>query len=115
MNTMGKASLSVKLFGIVVSGVFRLFFRVRVAGLENVPRGTYIVCANHLGWTDPFLVLLFLPMEPRVYILGERQVENISRFRTLIIRWLRIMIPLDREKPREAMGIMEDVLRRGGS
>ena len=115
MRDMGRARPSIKFVAFLLRAVFRAFFRVRVRGMENVPGGPYIACANHLGWADMFLALLFLPVEPRIYVVGERQVESISRSRTRIIRWLGIMIALDRGKPREAVGVMEDVLRRGGS
>jgi len=95
--------------------VFRVLFRVRVVGLENVPDKPVIICANHLGWTDAFLILLFLPLEPRIYILGERQVAHISKFRNALIRWLQVMVPLDRDKPLEAVRVMNGVLKRGGS
>ncbi len=105
----------VRLFRLWVRVIFRLFFRVRVRGLENVPSTHAIVCANHLGWADAFMVLLFLPVEPRIYILGERLVKDISGFRNWVINGLEVMVALDRDKPREALRIMEDVLRRGGS
>ena len=109
------ARLHIKLFKLVVRATFRLFFRVRVAGLKNVPRTPVIICANHLGWTDVFIVLLFFPVEPRVYVLGEQQVKFISSFRTRVIDWLEIMVMLDRNKPIEAVRVMRDMLRRGGS
>jgi 1-acyl-sn-glycerol-3-phosphate acyltransferase len=109
------ASPSIKLFRRILRAIFKLFFRVRVAGLENVPGRPVIICANHLGWTDAFLVLLFLPVEPRIYILGERQVAHISAFRNIIIRRLQVMVPLDRDKPREALRVMAEVLAGGGS
>ncbi len=95
--------------------MFRFVFRVRVNGLEKVPNSPVIVCANHLGWTDAFLVLLFLPAEPRIYVLGEKEVRRISRFRRLTIDALRIMVPLDRDKPLQALRTMEGVLQKGGS
>ncbi len=114
-NNAAHARLSIKLFRRVLRAIFKLFFRVRVAGLENVPDKPVIICANHLGWTDAFLVLLFLPVEPRIYILGERQVAHISTFRNIVIRRLQVMIPLDRDKPREALRVMSEVLTGGGS
>src|SRR5213080_3117852 len=59
-----------KAFRLLVRGLFRIFFRVRLKGLQNVPRTPVIVCANHLGWADAFMVLSFFPVEPRIYALG---------------------------------------------
>lgn len=78
-------------------------------------RTPMIICANHLGWADTFLVMLFFPAEPRIYVLGEQQVKQISGFRTHVIDWLEIMVMLDRSKPLEALRMMRDVLQRGGS
>ena len=110
-----RARLSLKLFRLLVRTIFLLFFRVRVPGLENVPRRNVIVCMNHLGWAEGFMVLLFLPLEPRIYGLGLREVAYMASWRTRLMNWMEIFIPLDRGKPREALRIMEDVLKRGGS
>ena len=111
----GKARLQLRLFRLLIRSIMQLLFRVKIIGLENVPSAPAIICANHLGWTDPFLILLFLPIEPRIYVLGERQVKEISGFRTVMINWMQIMVALDRGKPREALRIMQGVLERGGS
>jgi len=102
-------------FKLLVRLLMRLFFRVRVIGLENVPRKPVIICANHLGWADTFAILAFFPLEPRVYILGEKQVAHISGFRYRVINDLQIMVALDRSKPLHALRTMESVLKRGGS
>ncbi len=112
---MARAGLALRLFRWALRAVFRLVFRVRVVGLEKVPDSPVIVCPNHLGWADHFLVLLFMPVEPRIYVLGEKQVRRISRLRTLVIDKLSIMVPLDRDKPLQALRTMGEVLQRGGS
>ncbi|MDQ3706726.1 MAG: 1-acyl-sn-glycerol-3-phosphate acyltransferase [Chloroflexota bacterium] len=114
-DALSRASLPLRIFREVLRAVFRLLFRVKVSGLEKVPHSPVIVCANHLGWTDAFLVLLFLPVEPRIYVLGEKEVRRISWFRRLTIDALRIMVPLDRDKPLQALRTMGGVLQKGGS
>jgi 1-acyl-sn-glycerol-3-phosphate acyltransferase len=109
------APLWVKAARLTVRGIFRLFFRLRVIGREHVPRTPVIICVNHLGWTDPFLILLLLPVEPRIYVLGEREGVLQTDFRTRFIDAFQIMIPLDRDRPLEAMRVMLGLLRRGGS
>ena len=112
---LAHAGIGIKAFRTMLRLLFRALFRVRVEGAANVPKSPVIVCANHLGWTDPFLVLLCLPVEPRIYVLGEEEVKEISWFRKLMIERLRVMIPLDRGKPMEALRTMKGALRRGGS
>ena len=99
----------------VLRALFHLLFRVRVIGLEHAPPGPAIICANHLGWADPFLLLLFLPVEPRIYVLGERVSVLRSDWRIRAINAFQVMLPLERDEPRAALRAMEDVLRRGGS
>jgi long-chain acyl-CoA synthetase len=50
-----------RLLGTVLYGVFRLamrlFFRLRVTGLENVPTvGPFIITPNHASWLDPIAI-----------------------------------------------------------
>src|SRR5438105_6535818 len=110
----GRAPARVKVARLVVLGLLRLLFRVRARGLENVPDRPVIVCTNHLGWADPFLILALLPVEPRLYILGERAGVLRNSFRIRVINALQVMVPLDRNKPREALRIMQGGLGRGG-
>lgn len=110
-----RARMPLRLFRLVVKSLFRFFFRVRVVGLENLPPGQAIICPNHLGWADPFLPLLFFPVEPRIYVVGKRDVAYISAFRNRLLDKLEIMVSLDEDKPREALDVMQDVLQRGGS
>src|SRR5688572_15929286 len=110
-----RARWQLRAFRVLIRLIFLIFFRVRARGLKNVPAEPAIICANHLGWADPFLVLLFFPIEPRVYILGQADVKEISSFRRRVIDWLEIMVSLDQGKPLQALRIMKDVLQRGGS
>jgi 1-acyl-sn-glycerol-3-phosphate acyltransferase len=114
-GSAARASWQIKAFRLFVRALFQLLFRVRVTGLENARSDSCIICFNHLGWTEGVLVLLYFPVAPRIYGLGERQVAYLSRKRAWILNWLQIFIPLDRDKPREALRIMQDVLTRGGS
>jgi 1-acyl-sn-glycerol-3-phosphate acyltransferase len=110
-----KSNWYVRAFRMVVRAIFGVLFRVRVVGLKNVPSTHTIVCINHLGWTDVFLVLLFFPVEPRIYVMGEAEVKDISAFRRWVINSLQVFVMLDRSKPLLALRTMEDVLRRDGS
>jgi 1-acyl-sn-glycerol-3-phosphate acyltransferase len=109
-----RAGWGVRVFRLAARVVFRTLFRVRVVGLKNVPRTPVIVCANHLGWADPFLVLLFFPVEPRIYALG-LDPSRVSRLRTMVVDALQVMVALDPARPLQALRISEGVLKRGGS
>lgn len=110
-----KANGYIRAFQFCARLLFLLFFRVRVIGKQNVPSTPVLFCANHLGWADVFVILLFLPAEPRIYVMGEQEVKSISKFRRRIIDSLGVFVMLDRTKPMQALRTMGDVLKRGGS
>jgi 1-acyl-sn-glycerol-3-phosphate acyltransferase len=109
------ASVPIKVFRLFVRVLFGLLFRVRVVGLDNVPRHPVIICFNHLGWAEAFLVLLYFPVEPRIYGIGHEHVSELSGFRHWLMDKLHVMIPMDISQPFRALRISEEVLRRGGS
>ena len=90
----GRARWYIRAARIAVRVIFRVCFRVRVMGLDNVPATPVVICANHLGWADPFLVLLFLPAEPRIYVLGLHP-GSVSAFRAWVVDTLGILVALD--------------------
>lgn len=48
---------AIQLVRAALFGLFRLFFRLRLSGVENVPReGGLIIAANHQTYFDPFLI-----------------------------------------------------------
>jgi acyl-[acyl-carrier-protein]-phospholipid O-acyltransferase/long-chain-fatty-acid--[acyl-carrier-protein] ligase len=57
------------------------FYRVRVEGLENVPRGGALLAANHVSWLDGLLLGLFSPRHPRIVAL-------FSYFDNPYLRWV---------------------------
>ncbi len=115
IRDMGSASVALRAFRQLCRVLFGAVFNVEAIGLENVPAGQAIICANHLGWADTFLALLYMPVEPRIYVLGERQVKELSGLRRWVIEALGIMVALDRGRPLEAVRTMKEALRRGGS
>lgn len=110
---MMPATWQFRLVRVVARAIFSSLFRIQVIGLENIPRTPYIACVNHLGWAEGFLVIMYFPIEPRIYGLGERDVAERSRFRRWFFRQVDLFIPLERDKPREAIRAMETVLKRG--
>ena len=91
---------------------FRIVFRVRVEGMEHVPRaGGYVVSLNHTSVFDPPLVGTIVPIEMR--FMAKRQLFT---FFPPFGRLLRAVgaIPIDRgEADRRAMRACVDALRAG--
>ncbi len=64
-------------------------------GIENIPAGNYILLANHLSWIAPFLLLVPLPAEPRVYFIAAEQAI-IHRWKAWAIKLFDSAIPFER-------------------
>lgn len=74
---------------------WQTLFRVRVVGLENVPRRNCIVVANHLSWIDHLLLWALLPAEPRLYLVGASQSVS-SPFKAWLLRTFGGVITFER-------------------
>ncbi len=56
----------------IVSPIYRFFARVHVSGKENIPKdGGYILCANHLGVNDIFLLGTTYPRQ--IHFLAKKE------------------------------------------
>ena len=62
-----------RLLLVIGRGIFRLRFEFR--GLEHVPTGEPLIvaAAPHRNWIDPFLIVMALPVGPRIYFLGSAE------------------------------------------
>ncbi len=57
--------------------LFRIFFRLEVKGLANLPReGPYLLCPNHLSFIDPLVLLAPLPYRvlKKVFFVGYSRI-----------------------------------------
>ena len=53
--------------------VFRIFFRLRITGLENVPaKSNFIIVANHVSFLDPLVVMSAVPR--KVFCIALRDI-----------------------------------------
>jgi 1-acyl-sn-glycerol-3-phosphate acyltransferase len=114
-----RASLYVKTARLLVRALLSFFLQVRITGLRNLPHGSAIICCNHLGWADFFLVLCYLPVAPRIYVLGYSldyiEDPGARAFREKVIGSLKVMVPLHVDRPVEAARVTTGLLKRGGS
>lgn len=46
---------------LVLALVFRLYFRIKVEGLEHLPKSGAVIAPNHVSYLDPFFLCLCLP------------------------------------------------------
>lgn len=55
----------------------RLFFPYRPVGLENLPEGGALLCANHVSGWDPFLIAMSLPADSRLVVMAKDELFHI--------------------------------------
>lgn len=49
---------------VIINFIFRILYRVKVIGIENVPlEGRFVLCANHANNLDPFFVSIAFPRQ----------------------------------------------------
>ena len=80
--------------------LFRITFRLKVTGIEHLPKNSpYLIASNHLSFIDPFILLSALPRSvfEQLYVLGWEPYFR-SRFRMWIAR-VGHVIPVGPETP----------------
>lgn len=96
-----------RLFRLFLQASARILFETHVVGKENIPNGNYVVVANHLSWSDPFLLTAILPAEPRLYFIGAQQAIN-RGWKAWLMRRYDAFIPFERG----AMWMGKEILTR---
>jgi 1-acyl-sn-glycerol-3-phosphate acyltransferase len=79
-----------------------LGFRIRVRGVEHLPRGAageprggYVLAAvPHRTWIDPFLVWGWLPSDPRPAFFGDARSMAHSSVRRFVVRRVGGILPI---------------------
>lgn len=76
-----------------LSVAVRAYLRLRVEGLERLPPGPALLCANHQSWTDPFVLIAALPARPRLYWFGPREEDMTVGGRNRLMLWAGTAVP----------------------
>ncbi|MDR0381632.1 MAG: 1-acyl-sn-glycerol-3-phosphate acyltransferase [Oscillospiraceae bacterium] len=82
-------------YGIVIP-LFRLLFRVRIVGRDNIPPGAAVVCANHAASSDPIFVAMGLSIRQHPYFMAKIELVRNPVF-AFVLRRLGVFF-VDRGK-----------------
>lgn len=61
----------------IVAPVLRLLFPHRVIGLENLPEGGALLCANHVSGWDPIIIAISLPVDSNLTVMAKDSLFRI--------------------------------------
>lgn len=73
--------------------LLRCYLRVRMEGVERLPASPYVICFNHLGWLDPFVLVALVPGSARLFIFGPRERDMTVGAKNRIIAWSGLAVP----------------------
>jgi 1-acyl-sn-glycerol-3-phosphate acyltransferase len=67
--------------------------RLRLDGREHLVDGPAMYCFNHLGWTDPLVMLAAFPASARLYFYGPKEETLRRGVRNRIMWWSGMAVP----------------------
>ncbi len=73
--------------------VARAYVRIRVEGVDRLPAGSYVLCANHQNWAEPFVLMACLPWRPRLYFFGPKEEDMAAGARNRLMLWAGNAVP----------------------
>ncbi len=88
--------ISGKIRRMVLRTLIHGLFSVKVEFPERIPNCPVLFCANHLNHIDPFLLLSELPAQPYFHILGDGRTLYNNKWKRLLLRFAKGVIPLER-------------------
>jgi len=71
----------------------KTWFRIEVVGAERLGKGPAVYCFNHLGWTDPLVLMAAFPKEPRLYFYGPKEQDLRKGGRNRFMWWFGLCVP----------------------
>jgi len=111
-----RPTVGFRLGRVLIEPIVRALFDVRVRGLSGLPKGPYVLIANHLNWLDSFAILVSLPSTPRVHFLGDPTVLISRRFQWWVKRHVGGYVPVypSKRSGEKLYHHVEECLERGG-
>ena len=95
-------------FRVLLSGIVRFLFRVKVVGAENIPDGGALICSNHIGIRDVFLLSATYPRLIR--FIAKKGIFKVPIISSIVKAWGAIKVERngsDLSAIRNAIALME--------
>ena len=92
----------------ILSGLIRFLFRVKVRGSENIPEGGVLICSNHIGIRDVFLLAATYPRLIR--FIAKKEIFKVPIISQIVRAWGAIKVERnggDLSAIRKAVELME--------
>lgn len=110
VNPSVKTQGSFRLARAVVGSYFRLFYRLKVEGMEHIPRsGGFVIASNHISNLDPPLIGALVPR--RIRFMAKQELFRVPLFRRLIHLFGAFPIhrgKVDKEAIRTAVQVVQE-------
>jgi 1-acyl-sn-glycerol-3-phosphate acyltransferase len=99
----------------VLAPLVRFFFRVKTEGLENLPKGGYILVANHLSYLDPlaFAYSVYFHMKRAPHYLAKEALFRIPLLGGLLPKFGQIPVYRSGRVNDEPMKAAKEFLKAG--
>lgn len=95
-------------FRRIAAIIFRLRYRIRIKGVENVPdHGPAVILPKHQYWTD--IPIVSLALRSQLYYVAKTELFKFPFVKTFLS--LLGGIPVDREKTTKTMGSFRSILQ----
>ena len=79
--------------------ILSCYFRVRLTGLEKLPKNTpYLLNFSHPSWLDPLLLVAFWPEPPRLFVFGPKEEDMSRGGRNRLLAWSQYAVPFKPSK-----------------
>lgn len=96
---------------VVVPLFFKLFYRYKIIGAENIPKdGSVVICSNHTAYKDP--IFMGLIQKRQVWFMAKKELYK-NKFMSFLITKLGAF-PVERSGGISAIRRGIDILKQGG-
>ena len=82
----------------VAALLMKSWFRITMVGRDRIPAEPAMYVFNHLGWTDPLVLLASFPSRPRLHFFGPKEVDLRKGVRNRFMWWTTIPVPFSPHK-----------------